>query len=63
MTPPKAESVYMFSYTSGTTGDPKAVISEHRNYVAAATAGLADQPDINETYRSISYLPLAHSLE
>ncbi len=53
----------MFSYTSGTTGDPKAVISEHRNYVAAATAGLADQPDINETYRSISYLPLAHSLE
>lgn len=32
----------MFSYTSGTTGDPKAVISEHRNYIAAATAALFD---------------------
>ena len=60
---PKGETVYMFSYTSGTTGDPKAVISEHRNYIAAAAGGLVDVPGLNENGKYVSYLPLAHSLE
>jgi long-subunit acyl-CoA synthetase (AMP-forming) len=45
---PNKDSVYMFSYTSGTTGDPKAVISEHRNYIASAAAGLALIEGISE---------------
>ena len=53
----------MFSYTSGTTGDPKAAILEHRNYIAAASGGMVEVPNLNENTRYISYLPLAHSLE
>lgn len=53
----------MFCYTSGTTGDPKAAMLEHRNYIAASAASFYDQPGIDENCRVISYLPLAHSLE
>lgn len=35
---PKAETVYMFCYTSGTTGDPKAAELTHKNMLSAATA-------------------------
>lgn len=37
---PDTDSVYMFSYTSGTTGDPKAVRLTHKMNVAV-TAGIA----------------------
>lgn len=60
---PKPTTVYMFSYTSGTTGDPKAAILEHRNYIAAAAGGMVEVPNLDENTRYISYLPLAHSLE
>jgi long-chain acyl-CoA synthetase len=53
----------MFSYTSGTTGDPKAVVSLHSNYLAAAAAASNGNPAFNENAIFISYLPLAHSLE
>jgi long-chain acyl-CoA synthetase len=53
----------MFSYTSGTTGDPKAVILTHNNFIAACAGTLVCVEGIDETHRFISYLPLAHSLE
>ena len=61
---PKADDIYMFCYTSGTTGDPKAAMLTHRNLVSAASAtfsvgGISFGPgDV-----TISYLPLAHSFE
>lgn len=35
---PKADDIYMFCYTSGTTGDPKAAMLSHANLMAAASA-------------------------
>lgn len=35
---PKANDIYMFCYTSGTTGDPKAAMLSHSNLIAAAVA-------------------------
>ena len=61
---PQGDDIYMFCYTSGTTGDPKAAMLTHRNLVSAASAvfsvgGIEFGPgDV-----SISYLPLAHSFE
>lgn len=53
----------MFCYTSGTTGDPKAVQITHKNCLAVAScvnyAGIEVFP--HDTV--ISYLPLAHSFE
>ena len=54
----------MFSYTSGTTGDPKGVKVTHKMIVQCATAirqrftQVFDEDDI-----FISYLPAAHSFE
>lgn len=61
---PKTDDIYMFCYTSGTTGDPKAAMLSHKNLLSSASASLLvggvnfDQNDI-----VISYLPLAHSFE
>lgn len=60
---PVPSTVYVFSYTSGTTGDPKAVILTHNNLVSASAGTLVCVEGIDETHRYVSYLPLAHSLE
>jgi len=60
---PTADTVYMFCYTSGTTGDPKAAKLTHRNLVACATASKYGGIDVNHEDSYISYLPLAHSFE
>ena len=63
--PPNPDDCYMFSYTSGTTGDPKGVKLTHKMIVGAVYA-------VNQRLRTlslqaediyISYLPLAHSFE
>lgn len=60
---PKPESIYMFCYTSGTTGDPKAAKLSHKNMVSVAAAATEHGIDLSENDISISYLPLAHSFE
>lgn len=61
---PKADDIYMFCYTSGTTGDPKAAMLSHKNLMSSACStftvgGISYLP--GDTL--ISYLPLAHSFE
>lgn len=57
----------MFSYTSGTTGDPKGVKLTHKMIITAAYAvnyrvGKNGDP-FGPTDTYISYLPAAHSFE
>jgi len=60
---PNADSVYMFSYTSGTTGDPKAVKMTHRMAISVMASASAHGIKMEISDSSISYLPLAHSME
>ena len=60
---PTADTVYMFCYTSGTTGDPKAAMLTHKNLLAAATSCKYGGIDVTPEDCYISYLPLAHSFE
>lgn len=53
----------MFCYTSGTTGDPKAAMLTHANFIAVSAAALQHGINLSENDISISYLPLAHSFE
>jgi long-chain acyl-CoA synthetase len=64
---PKTDDCFAFSYTSGTTGDPKGVKLTHKMIIGAAFAvnqrvGLHGTP-ITEQDCYISYLPAAHSFE
>ena len=56
------ESVYAFSYTSGTTGEPKGAMISHKN-VVNSFVGAAHCIDIGPSDVHISYLPLAHVME
>lgn len=53
----------MFCYTSGTTGDPKAVKLSHQNILSVSTAANFAGVDVYPEDTVISYLPLAHSFE
>ena len=61
---PSENDVYMFCYTSGTTGDPKAAMLTHKN-IMSASCSVFNVPGIhfNDEDVVISYLPLAHSFE
>lgn len=61
-TPPSSDDIYMFCYTSGTTGVPKAAMLTHGNLIATATS-TRSVVTFDETDTMISYLPLAHSFE
>ena len=38
---PKSDDIYMFCYTSGTTGDPKAAKLSHKNLMSCASSVLS----------------------
>lgn len=58
------ETIYTFSYTSGTTGTPKAAMLTHGNFVGTI-GGLREYHGYKlfSTDVYLSYLPLAHVLE
>lgn len=60
--PVTPDTIYAFSYTSGTTGEPKAAMLSHNN-ITSATCALYEvvQPQPDDTY--LSYLPMAHVME
>lgn len=57
----KPSDIYCFSYTSGTTGDPKGVMISHENIVSSVVSVL--QLITVHEYSYLSYLPLAHIYE
>ena len=60
---PEPNDIYMFCYTSGTTGVPKAVKISHRNILSVSTAANYAGVEVYDDDTVISYLPLAHSFE
>ncbi len=63
LTDPEPETIYMFCYTSGTTGDPKGAKMSHSGFVATQHLHEYAKIPFNEEDVSISYLPLAHIFE
>ena len=60
------DDVYMLSYTSGTTGNPKGVKLSHKMILQAAESVNSKIPDGHKLSSDdvyISYLPAAHSFE
>jgi len=49
-------------YTSGTTGPPKGVVLTHRNFLANV-ASCAASISVDDTDRTLSFLPLSHVFE
>ena len=60
---PTKDTTYIFSYTSGTTGNPKAVQLTHKMNVAVATGVNKSGISITESDTHMSFLPYAHSME
>lgn len=63
MQEPHGDTVYIFTYTSGTTGDPKASIIPHAAFISVL--GIFDVllPNYGSDDINISYLPYAHIME
>jgi len=61
--PPSGHDVCTFSYTSGTTGDPKGALLTHTNIISSIAALSADDLLPTPADRHLSYLPLAHIFE
>lgn len=65
--PPNPSYLVTVCYTSGTTGDPKGVMTTHENFAAMAAAVLHVLSTTSMVFSAedvhFSYLPLAHSFE
>jgi len=63
--PPSADDIATFSYTSGTTGTPKGALLTHGNLIAAIAGltGLCEDIRLELSDRHLSYMPLAHIFE
>ncbi|KAJ9087437.1 long-chain fatty acid-CoA ligase [Entomophthora muscae] len=62
--PPTEDDVCLIMYTSGTTGNPKGVVINHRNIISIASGAhfLINNYLLPESDVYISFLPLAHIL-
>jgi long-chain acyl-CoA synthetase len=70
--PPHAQAVYSFGFTSGSTGNPKAAMITHRAQISSIAASM-EMLDTGEfknfvfmrprTEVHLSYLPMAHAME
>jgi len=61
--PPKCSDFYAFSYTSGTTGLPKGVMTTYGNLEAAVTSIVLNGTRMQAGTKHLSYMPLAHLFE
>lgn len=61
--PPKSSDFYAFSYTSGTTGLPKGVMTTYGNLTAAVTSIILSGTLMQTNTKHLSYMPLAHLFE
>lgn len=60
----RPDNIVTFSYTSGTTGPPKAVMLTHANFVACLAVPLGNKEfTFHSTDVYLSYLPLPHVME
>ena len=60
--PVTPDSIYAFSYTSGTTGEPKGAMISHKN-ITSVFSGASDRLNGTKNDRYVSYLPMAHVME
>ena len=57
---PKPDTLYIFCYTSGTTGDPKGSMIDHSYFVSCSAAMEYYEYKFSSMDSVISYLPYAH---
>jgi long-chain acyl-CoA synthetase len=58
-----ADELSTIMYTSGTTGAPKGVMHSFGTFAWSVASGLKRVPQINNSARMLSYLPLSHVAE